>query len=238
RDFTVHLWDMPGYGRSSKSAGHDVGFGTQAAALAALVDHWGLDRPHVIAHDFGGAVSLRTHLVLGVPFASLMLVDVVAVPPVGSPFFRFVQAHPDVLGELPGPIHTAIVRTYIQGASARTLDADTLEALTRPWTGDEGQPAFYRQIADFDEAYLAEIERLLGGIDIPVRILWGTDDEWIPPTVGERLRGLVPGATLSLIDGAGHLMQHDAPAALADEIRAWLDRNTEGMRGRHPDLAL
>ena len=238
RDFTVHLWDMPGYGRSSKSAEHDVGFGTQSAALAALLDHWGLDRPHVVAHDFGGAVSLRTHLVHGVPYSSLMLVDVVAVPPVGSAFFRFVQAHPDVLGELPAHIHAAIVRTYIQGASARTLDADTLEALTAPWTGDEGQPAFYRQIAHYDERFLVEIEGLLGGIDIPVRILWGTADEWISPAVGERLRRVIPGATLSMVDGAGHLVHHDAPAALADEVRAWLERNTGGMRGPRTDLPL
>jgi pimeloyl-ACP methyl ester carboxylesterase len=236
RDFTVHLWDMPGYGRSSKLAEHDVGFGTQSAALAALLDHWGLDRPHVVAHDFGGAVSLRTHLVHGVAYSSLMLVDVVAVPPVGSPFFRFVQAHPDVLGELPAPVHDAIVRTYVQGASARTLDAEALEALTRPWTGDVGQPAFYRQIAHFDERFLTEIEGLLGGIDIPVRILWGTDDEWISPGVGERLRRAIPGATLSLVDGAGHLVQHDAPAALADELRAWLDRRTGGMPGARADL--
>jgi pimeloyl-ACP methyl ester carboxylesterase len=231
RDFTVHLWDMPGYGRSSKHAEHDVGFGTQSAALTALLDHWGLDRPHVIAHDFGGAVSLRTHLVHGVAYASLMLVDVVAVPPVGSPFFRFVQAHPDILGELPPYIHAAIVRTYIQGASAGSLSADTVEALTQPWTGDDGQPAFYRQIADYDEAYLAEIEALLGGIDIPVRILWGKDDEWLSPAVADTLHRLVPGATLALIDGAGHLMQYDAPAALADEIRAWLDRNSPRYPG-------
>lgn len=225
RDFTVHLWDMPGYGRSSKLAEHDVGFGTQSAALVALLDHWGLDRPHVIAHDVGGAVSLRAHLVHGAAYSSLMLVDVVAVPPVGSPFFRFVQAHPDVLGELPASIHAAIVRTYIRGASAGTLSADTVEALTQPWTGDEGQPAFYRQITDFDETFLAEIEGLLGTVDLPVRIVWGRDDEWIPPAVAERLHRLIPRSTLSLVDGAGHLVQHDAPAALADEIRAWLDRN-------------
>jgi pimeloyl-ACP methyl ester carboxylesterase len=192
----------------------------------------------VVAHDFGGAVSLRTHLVHGVAYSSLMLVDVVAVPPVGSPFFRFVQAHPDVLGELPAPVHDAIVRTYVQGASARTLDAEALEALTRPWTGDVGQPAFYRQIAHFDERFLTEIEGLLGGIDIPVRILWGTDDEWISPCVGERLRRAIPGATLSLVDGAGHLVQHDAPAALADELRAWLDRRTGGIPGARADLPL
>ena len=231
RDFTVHLWDMPGYGRSSKLPGHDVGFGTQSAALAALVDHWGLDRPHVIAHDFGGAVSLRAHLVLGVAYSSLMLVDVVAVPPVGSPFFRFVRSHAGVLDQLPASIHAAIVRAYVQGASAGTLSADTVEALTEPWTGEEGQPAFYRQIIDYDERFLVEIEGLLGTVDIPVRILWGTDDEWIPPTVAERLHRLVPESTLSLIDGAGHLVQHDAPVALADEIRAWLDRNAASRDG-------
>ncbi|NUW37911.1 alpha/beta hydrolase [Nonomuraea sp. SMC257] len=222
RDFTVHLWDMPGYGSSSQHAGHPVDFGAQADAFAALLGHWGLDRPHVIAHDFGGAVSLRTHLSLGVGYASLMLVDVVAIPPSGSPFFRFVQEHPDVLGGLPAYIHAAIVRAYIQGASHRGLRDDDLDALVRPWTGDDGQPAFYRQIAGYDERFLEENERHLGRVRIPVRILWGTRDAWIPVEVAQRLRSLIPGAELALIEDAGHLMHHDAPVPLMDEIRAWL----------------
>ncbi|MEV0198739.1 alpha/beta hydrolase [Nonomuraea sp. NPDC050691] len=224
RDFTVHLWDMPGYGRSSKHAGHPVDFGVQAEALAALLTHWDLDRPHVIAHDFGGAVSLRAHLCLDAGYASLMLVDVVAIPPSGSPFFRFVQEHPDILGRLPAYIHAAIVRAYIQGASHRGLRDDDLDALVRPWTGDDGQPAFYRQIAGYDERFLEENERNLSRVGIPVRILWGTRDAWIPTDVARRLRTLIPGAELSLIEDAGHLMHHDAPVPLMDEIRAWLTR--------------
>ena len=223
RDFTVHLWDMPGYGRSSKHPDHPVHFGAQAEALAALLDHWGLERPHVVAHDFGGAVSLRAHLVLGAAYGSLMLVDVVAIPPSGSPFFRFVKENPDVLGELPGYIHEAIVRRYIQGASHRGLRDDDLAALVRPWLGDEGQRGFYRQIAHYDERYLAENEERLDRLDIPVRVLWGKDDAWLAPAVGERLAGLIPGADLTLVDGAGHLMQYDAPVALADAIRSWLE---------------
>ncbi|GAB3978973.1 alpha/beta hydrolase [Actinoallomurus acanthiterrae] len=222
RDYTVHLWDMPGYGRSSKHAEHPVDFGAQAEAFAALLAHWGLDRPHVIAHDFGGAVSLRAHLAEGVDYASLMLVDVVAIPPSGSPFFTFVQDHPDVLGELPAYIHAAIVRTYIQGASHRGLRDADLDALAQPWAGQDGQPAFYRQIAHYDERFLEENERQLGRIDMPVQILWGAQDTWIPTATAERLRGLIPGADLSLIDGAGHLVQYDAPVALTDRIRSWL----------------
>ncbi|HEX6355005.1 alpha/beta hydrolase [Actinophytocola sp.] len=222
RDFTVHLWDMPGYGLSSKQAGHPVDFGVQADAFAALLAHWGLDRPHVIAHDFGGAVSLRTHLTLGVDYASLMLVDVVAIPPSGSPFFRFVQEHPDVLGQLPAYIHTAIVRAYIQGASHRGLREDDLDALTRPWLGEDGQRAFYRQIADYDERFLEENERRLASITIPVRILWGTQDTWIPTHIAHRLHDAIPAAGLALVDDAGHLIHHDAPIPLMNEIRTWL----------------
>ncbi|MEU7828211.1 MULTISPECIES: alpha/beta hydrolase [unclassified Nonomuraea] len=231
RNFTVYLWDMPGYGQSSKHADHPVDFGAQADAFAALLAHWGLDRPHVIAHDFGGAVSLRTHLILGVDYASLMLVDVVAIPPSGSPFFKFVQDHPDVLPRLPAYIHTAIVRAYVQGASHRGLRDDDLDALVQPWTGEEGQPAFYRQIAHYDERFLEENEEQLGRISIPVRILWGTSDAWIPTDIARRLHGLIPTAELSLIDAAGHLVHHDAPVPFMDEIRAWLTLRTRARSG-------
>jgi pimeloyl-ACP methyl ester carboxylesterase len=222
RDFTVYLWDMPGYGRSSKRAEHPIDFGVQSEAFAALLEHCDLDRPHVVAHDFGGAVSLRAHLVLGVPYTSLMLVDVVAIPPSGSPFFQFVQDHPDLLGRLPAYIHSAIVRAYIAGASHRGLRDDDLDTLLEPWTGEDGQPAFYRQIADYDERFLEENEQRLGQIEIPVRVLWGTQDTWIPVERAHVLVDLIPGATLRLIDDAGHLMHYDAPIPLADELRAWL----------------
>jgi pimeloyl-ACP methyl ester carboxylesterase len=225
-DFTVYLWDMPGYGRSSKDADHPVDFGVQAGAFAALLAHWGLDRPHVVAHDYGGAVSLRTHLVHGVAYASLLMADVVAIPPSGSPFFRLVKQHPDVLAQVPPYIHEALVKAYIGNASHRGLRDDELAELTAPWLGEEGQPAFYRQIAAYDERYLAENEALLDRIDIPVRVLWGTEDTWIPPATGERLVAGIRGASLIPIDQAGHLVHLDAPVAMATALRSWLTRVT------------
>jgi pimeloyl-ACP methyl ester carboxylesterase len=221
-DHTVYGWDMAGYGASSKAAEHAVDFGVQGELLADLIAQWGLERPHVVAHDFGGAVSLRAHLLHGARYASLMLVDVVVIPPTGSPFFRFVQSHPGVMADLPAYVHRAILAAYIQGASHRGLRSDDLDELIAPWTGGDGQSAFYRQIEQTDERFLEEIQARLGEIDIPVRILWGADDAWIAPEVAHRLCGLIPPATLRLVDGAGHLVHFDAPAALADELRRWL----------------
>lgn len=221
-DHRVHIWDMPGYGRSSKNPRHPVDFDSQAQALAALLDHWELDRPHVVAHDFGGAVSLRAHLVHGHAYASLLLVDVVAIPPSGSPFFRFVQDNPDVLPGLPGYIHEALVRRYIQNASHRGLRDEDLDALAAPWIGDEGQPAFYRQIEHYDERYLRDNEQRLGDINIPVRVVWAEEDGWIPPDRAHKLAALIPGATVGFVEGAGHLIHYDAPVPLMDELRRWL----------------
>jgi len=94
-DFTVYLWGMPGSGRSS-NANHPVDFGVQAEALAALLECWELQRPHIIAHDIGGVVSLPAHLWHQAPYASMLLADVVAIPPAGSPFWRYVQQHAEV----------------------------------------------------------------------------------------------------------------------------------------------
>jgi pimeloyl-ACP methyl ester carboxylesterase len=220
--FTVHLWDMPGYGQSSKNAGDPVDFGSQGKAFAALLEHWDLDRPHVVAHDFGGAVSLRATLFEKAAYGSLMLVDVVAIPPSGSPFFRFVQRHPTTLDELPPYIHEAVLRAYISGATHAGLRDDDLTQLITPWIGDTGQPAFYRQIAQYDEQYLVDIEHHLDRLAIPVNVVWGTDDAWIPTQTGRRLADLIPSSTYTEFPDAGHLVQFDAPVALSNSIRHWL----------------
>jgi pimeloyl-ACP methyl ester carboxylesterase len=52
--FSVYVWDMPGYGASSMEAEHAVELGVQGELFAHLLAEWGLQRPHVVAHDYGG----------------------------------------------------------------------------------------------------------------------------------------------------------------------------------------
>ncbi|WP_246078368.1 alpha/beta fold hydrolase [Modestobacter excelsi] len=226
RDFTVYLWDMPGYGLSSKRPEHPVDLGVQGELFADLLAQWGLNAPHVVAHDFGGAVSLRAHLLLGRQFASLFLVDVVALSPWGSPFFNLVKEHADVFSDLPAGVHEGALRAYIESASHSGLRGDELDQLTGPWLTDDGRPAFYRQIAQADERFTDEIRPRLGDVRPPVRIVWGEQDTWIPVDRATSLHDAIPRSTLSLVRASGHLMHHDAPVALADELRAWLDIQT------------
>lgn len=221
--FTVYLWDMPGYGVSSKDPYHRVDLGVQGELFAALLEQWQLDRPHLVAHDLGGAVALRARLLHGARYASLCLVDVVALSPWGSPFFTLVRDHAEVFAQLPAAVHRGAVEAYIRGASHRGLGEDDLEMLVAPWTGELGQCAFYRQIAQADERFTDEIEPRYGEIEEPTHIVWGSADTWIPRDRARRLQQRIPASTLALIEDAGHLIQLDAPTALAAELTRWTE---------------
>ena len=109
----VFYFDLLGYGRSEMRDGQDVSLGVQNRLLAALLDHWALDRPDVVAHDFGGATALRAWLLNGRRYRSLALIDPVALAPWGSPFVRHVRRHEAAFADLPSYIHQAILPAYI-----------------------------------------------------------------------------------------------------------------------------
>jgi pimeloyl-ACP methyl ester carboxylesterase len=220
--FTTYTWDMPGYGRSSKDAEHSVALDVQGELLRDLLEHWGLRNPHVVAHDYGGAVALRAHLLHGAPFASLALVDVVALAPWGSEFFRLVGEHSDVFAAVPSAVHEGALRAYIAGASHSGLTPEQADTLVAPWLGEVGQAAFYRQIAQADEAYTNQIEPLYPHLDLPVLVVWGLQDRWIPVDHAHRLAATIPGAQLHLLDAAGHLVHFDQPVQLATRLQRWL----------------
>jgi pimeloyl-ACP methyl ester carboxylesterase len=222
RDFTVHLWDMPGYGTSTMTDGQDVSLAAQGRVFAALLEHWELTDPHVVAHDIGGAVALRAHLLHGARYRSLALVDVVALAPWGSEFFRLVHRHADVFAQLPGPLHEALVRRYVRGAAHRPLAGDHEDMLVRPWLGGTGQAAFYRQIAQADQRHTDEVQPRYPSLDLPVLVVWGEEDTWIPVDHAHRLAASIPSARLRVLPRAGHLVQLDAPEGLTGELQRWL----------------
>ncbi|SOD63838.1 Pimeloyl-ACP methyl ester carboxylesterase [Streptomyces zhaozhouensis] len=221
-DHRVYVWDMPGYGGSAKFEGQDVSLAAQGRVFRELLDHWELTEPLVAAHDFGGAVALRAHLLHGARYRRLALVDPVALAPWGSPFFRLVGENTSVFEQLPPNLHGALVREYITTASGPGLHPAVLERLATPWLGDEGQPAFYRQIAQAEQRFTDEIQERYPSLDLPVHICWGEDDTWIPVARAHELASLIPAATLTLIPGAGHLVQEDTPAELTAALRTFL----------------
>jgi pimeloyl-ACP methyl ester carboxylesterase len=218
RGWKVHVFDLLGYGQSTKRNGQDVSLAVQNKLLEALLAHWRLERPSIVGHDFGGATVLRAHLLGGCEFEQILLIDPVAIRPWGSPFVRHVRDHEAAFSGIPAYIHEAMVARYLRGAIARQVSDGELAPYVAPWLGPIGQPAFYRQIAQMDERFTDEIEARLTQIRCPISILWGEEDGWIPVAQGARLHGMISGSRFRTVPRAGHLLQEDAPEAIVTAI--------------------
>jgi pimeloyl-ACP methyl ester carboxylesterase len=214
----VFYFDLLGYGQSDRDAVPDVSLGVQNQLFAELLDHWQIDRPDVVAHDFGGTTALRCHLLNGRDYQSLTLIDPVALSPWGSPFSSHVRSHVDVFRALPASMHDALVRAYIRSAHSRTMAEDDIREYVRPWVGEVGQAAFYQQIAQFDRRYTDEVEPHYSRVRCPTAILWGEEDRWIPIEAGYRLRERIPSARFQPVPNTGHLMHEDAPEAIVGAV--------------------
>lgn len=218
----VHWYDMPGYGRSDKRAEQRTSLDVQGEVFAEMLGHWGLTRPMVVAHDFGGAATLRAHLLHGCDFERYVLMNVVAMRPWGSAFFDHVGKHVEAFQGLPPHIHRAIVEAYIKGAMVSEIAGDDFAELVAPWLTEDGAASFYRQFAQADEKYTAEIEPMFGNVECPAMILWGEDDPWIPLARGRALHKLMPGARFETIPGAGHMPQLETPETVLQRLSAFL----------------
>ncbi|MCX5531173.1 alpha/beta hydrolase [Streptomyces sp. NBC_00006] len=225
----VHVWDLPGYGVSEAGPDQDLSLDTQARVLTELLGHWGLadgraeQLPTVVGHDFGGCIALRAHLVHGAAYARLALVDPVAVRPWGSPTYRLLGEHSDVFRQLPPDLHEALVHRYIASGSHHGLHPETHARVVAPWLTEAGKDSFYRQIEQNPLwAATDDIQDRYGELDLPVLVCWGAEDTWIPVARAHELAKLIPGAELRIIEGAGHLVQEDAPAELAAVLGEFL----------------
>jgi pimeloyl-ACP methyl ester carboxylesterase len=214
----VYAFDLPGFGSSEMRPGQDVSLAAQGKVLTELLEHWGLDAPAVAAHDIGGSVALRAHLLEGRDFGKIALMDAVALSPWGSPFYRLVQEHVGVFRRIPAYMHEAMVAAYIRDATYVPMDDGTLRPYVEPWLGVEGQEAFYRQIYQNDPRYTDEVQPLYGSIERPVMIVWGEEDRWIPLQRGQELHEAIPGSQLRTIPRCAHLVQEDATATVVEHL--------------------
>jgi pimeloyl-ACP methyl ester carboxylesterase len=54
----------------------------------------------------------------------------------------------------------------------------------------------------------------LGGIELPVHVLWGESDRIVDPGYGKAYAAAIPGATFTVLPRTGHLPQVETPGEL------------------------
>ena len=217
----VIVADLLGFGASDAKGSADLSASTQAKCLGALLAVLGIDEVAVVGHGAGGAVALRMALdVEGPRVGCLVVMDAPAFEdrPLGG-----VGMAPELLGGAPGPgdVAAAMGRIIDRGVSrAGRVDEETRRAYLDPWVADPAR--FLRAGRAALAAGLSDGGEDLARLDIPVFLIWGEDDPFVPVETAERLQEHLAGSTLALLPGCSHFVTEEAPATVGPLVHEYL----------------
>jgi pimeloyl-ACP methyl ester carboxylesterase len=220
---TVHVWDLLGFGESRRDPGVAPSIARQARTLAELVEHWRLDSPDLVGHDIGGGIVARAHLIDHVPVRRLALLDAAVIGPWNTAFTEHMQRHEDAYRTMPPHVFADIIAARVRTATHHPMSDQVASAYLAPWAGAAGQQRWIDQVASVTFEDTREVVARLGEITAPTLVVWGGQDAWLPPTMGDRLAAAIPGAQQTTIADAGHFLPEDDPQGTADALLQFLD---------------
>lgn len=105
------------------------------------------------------------------------------------------------------------------------IDAELVEIITCPPQDAGAAEAFQQLFQSVRQPQFAPpAQAVLPMLDIPMLLLWGDQDRFIPCRLGEQLAGLNPRLEFQLWSGAGHCLQDECPERFNSTCLTWLNQ--------------
>jgi pimeloyl-ACP methyl ester carboxylesterase len=198
-------WDAPGFGKADKPEGFDHTVEGHGAFLGRALGELGIDRAHLVLHDFGGPWGLDWATENPERVASVTLICT------GVPIdYRWHRTARLWRTPLAGELAMATLTRAGMGASLRRSGPRRLPG-----------PLVDRMYEDLDKATRRAILRLyrsaddpageaprlveaLRPLDRPALVIWGEHDPYVPAALAERQRQAFPSAEIHVLDRSGH----------------------------------
>lgn len=225
--FRVIAPDYVGFGRSDKPTAIDwYSYDAHVDSIKNLVRELDLRRITLVVQDWGGPIGLRAAVEMKDRFARLVVLNTGLFGESDWPTEGFLRWR--AFAERVGP--RIKVRQVIQASTTTPLDEATLAAYEAPWPDREskaGVAAFPLLVPlrgdDANASALRSVAEALRGWDVPALVCWSDDDPIFTLDHGRAMADNLPGAhgQLSVVQGAGHMLQEDAGEDVATRIVRW-----------------
>lgn len=237
RRHEVILFDRPGFGHSNRPSGTDWTPEAQASLLARAADQLGIRNPIVVGHSFGALVAMAWALDRPSDVAALGLISGYYYPTLRP------DARLQALLSLP-LVDRALAWTLLpfQARLSAPLAARLLFAPADPTPAFEqhmpksllSRPQQVRASAHDGAQLPAAAERLhrrIHALHLPTLVAWGAGDRMVwPRGQADRLAEELPHVDTLMVEGAGHMLHHSAPAAVAEAIERLADEGAQHQR--------
>jgi pimeloyl-ACP methyl ester carboxylesterase len=213
--------DMPGYGAADKPADFDYTSSGYARHLAGVLGQLGIDRVHLVMHDFGGPWGLLWAAHHPDALASVTLINTGVL--LDYRWHRLARIwRTRWLGEVFMATTTRRgVRQLVGHDNPRLPPAaiDRIFDAADSWATKRAVLQLYRASPT---AALSAMREPLRKLDPPTLVVWGTDDAYIPWEQADRQRESFPSARIELLEGLGHWPFLEDPAHVAELVIPFL----------------
>lgn len=215
-EFTVVAWDAPGAGRSSDPP-ETYRLPDYADRLAEFIGRLNLVSPRVLGISSGAALALELYhrhpdipgaLVLAAAYAGWagsLPRDVVEERLSRAVREKDMAPEEWVPGYVDGMLTAAAPQEMIDEVVALMCDVHPAANVTA-----------LRAMAE------ADLRDVLPRITVPTLLLYGDADKRSPVSVGKELHARIPGSSLVVLPGVGHLCNVEAAERFNREVRTFL----------------
>lgn len=229
----VHVYDLLGFGLSERpwDPAIDTSVTGQVPVLEGLLDHWGLETAHIIAHDIGGAVAKRFALDSPERVRSLTLIDIVSYDSWPSKRTRQqMQAGLQALIGAPEADHRAHYREWLLSTVEHKaqLSEGALDTYLDFISNPVGQGSLYQhQVMQYDPKHTLDVADRLADLGKgPVQLIWGKEDAWQVVDWARKLHDAIPGSELHILEDCGHFAMEDQPEQVTALLVDFLKRHS------------
>ena len=226
RHFTVVAPDLPGHGFSSMPAASGMSLPGMARSLAVLLRTLNLAPDLAAGHSAGAAILARMCLNGAIAPSGLVSLNGAFLPLARAPARLFAPVA-KLLARLPVVPHIfawhvgdAAVVERLMRSTGSAIDAAGLDFYARLMRRPGHPAAALAMMANWD---LLPLQRDLPRLRPALLLIAGGNDQTIPPADSDRVARLVPGATVTLLPGLGHLAHEERPDEVATLIRNFAD---------------
>jgi pimeloyl-ACP methyl ester carboxylesterase len=221
-------FDMPGFGRAEMPGSFDCNVESYGEFVQGALDELGIERVHLVLHDFGGPFGLMWGLAHPERWASVVLIDVGIMP--GYTWHSLAKRwRTPVLGELMHAwIPRAAWRRAMQQANPKGLPAQFVEKMYDDYDRTTRRTVLrlYRATPD-PGATAAQLGPVAAALRKPALVIWGAKDPYIAVEYAERQREFFDVREVTILPDSGHWPFQDDPEGVERPLLAFLQRQLQ-----------
>jgi pimeloyl-ACP methyl ester carboxylesterase len=222
----VVVFDRPGFGHSGRPRWRPWAAMEQAELLHQALARLGVRRPVVVGHSWGTLVALALAIRHPADTAGLVLLSGYYFPTLRLDALLVAPGAIPVLGDVLRYTISPLFGWLTMPLTKRAMFAPapvTARFRAEYSTAMALRPSQIRATC-VDGALMVPSAMALrphyGELSLPVAIMAGDGDKIVSPRLAERLRAAIPGSTLRIVEGAGHMVHHVAADQVAEAILA------------------